>query len=151
MFLNEQGFEIDKNILFQDNQSAIKIELNGKRSSSQKTKHMDNRYFWIKDRLSNERIKVRYCPMEKMIADFFTKPLQGSLFRLFRDIILGFKHISELDNISKKLSSEERVRKDIPLGTVIMDKASEKYTLLKPTVNENNKTITWADAVRRKQ
>ena len=89
--------------------------------------------------------------MEKMIADFFTKPLQGSLFRLFRDIILGFKHISELDNISEKLSSEECVRKDLPLGTVIRDKASEKYTLLKPTVNENNKTITWADVVRRKQ
>ena len=45
MFLQEQGFILKENILYQDNQSAIKIEENGKRSSGQKTKHMDNKYF----------------------------------------------------------------------------------------------------------
>ena len=51
MFPEAQGFLIEENILYQDNQSAIKIEENGKRSSGQKTKHFDTRYFWIKDRL----------------------------------------------------------------------------------------------------
>ena len=74
-------------------QSAIKIEKNRKRSSGQKTKHMDNRYFLIKDCLNTERITVEYCPTGKMIADFFTKPLQGNLFRKFRDLVLGYKHI----------------------------------------------------------
>ena len=32
---------------------------------------MDNRYFWKKDRLINEKIKVKYYPTEKMITDFF--------------------------------------------------------------------------------
>ena len=149
MFLGEQGFEITENILYQDNQSAIKIEENGKRSSGQKTKHMDNRYFWIKDRLNSERIKVRYCPTEKMIADFFTKPLQGNLFRLFRDIILGYKHISELDNIVEKISSEERVEKDITRRTVITENASEKDSSTKSSVAGMNKTVTWADIVRK--
>ena len=81
VFLEAQGFTIEENILFQDNQSAIKIEENGKSSSGQKTKHMDNRYFWIKDRLQYEGIKVEYCPTEKMIVDFFTKPPQGDLFK----------------------------------------------------------------------
>ena len=36
MFLQEQGFILKENILYQDNQSAIKIEKNGKRSSGQK-------------------------------------------------------------------------------------------------------------------
>jgi len=80
MFLEAQSFEIKKNILYQDNQSSIKIEKNGKKSSGQKTKHMDNRYFWIKDRLETEGIEVEYCPTELMIADFFTKPLQGELY-----------------------------------------------------------------------
>ena len=31
-----------------------------------------------------------------MIADFFTKPLQGKLFRKFRDIIMGITHFSTL-------------------------------------------------------
>ena len=72
---------------------------------------MDNRYFWIKDRLSSEGIEVVYCPTEKMVADFFTKPLQGSLFRKFRDIILGYEHISKLHEVMEESLSEERVRK----------------------------------------
>jgi hypothetical protein len=32
-----------------------------------------------------------------MIADFFTKPLQGALFVKFRDIIMGITHFSTLD------------------------------------------------------
>ena len=43
-----------------------------------------------------EGIDVVYCPTAKMLADFFTKPLQGSLFRKFRDVILGYKHIDTL-------------------------------------------------------
>ena len=38
MFLGEQGFILKENILYQDNQSAIKIEENGKRSSGPKNK-----------------------------------------------------------------------------------------------------------------
>ena len=96
MFLEAQGFLLKENILYQDNQSAIKIEENGKKSGGQKTKHMNIRYFFIKDRLKTEGIKVVYCPTGKMIADFFTKPLQGRLFRKFRDVVLGYIHISEL-------------------------------------------------------
>merc|ERR1712113_629732 len=66
MFLEEQGYTIKKNTLYQDNQSSMKIILNGKRSSGTKTKHMDNRFFWIKDRLQSEGIKVEYCPTSKM-------------------------------------------------------------------------------------
>ena len=55
-FLEEQGVNVNTNILYQDNQSAIKIEENGKRSSGQKTKHMNNRYFWTKDRVKRERV-----------------------------------------------------------------------------------------------
>ena len=149
MFLNEQGFNIEENTLYQDNQSAIKIEENGKRSSGQKTKHMDNRHFWIKDRLNNEKIKVKCCPTEKMIADFFTKPLQGNLFRLFRDIILGHKHISELNAIDEKLSSEERVRNDISPRAVITDIAYERETSSKPAVINKEKIVTWADVVKK--
>jgi hypothetical protein len=32
-----------------------------------------------------------YCPTGEMIADFFTKPLQGAQFYKFRDAILGIK------------------------------------------------------------
>jgi hypothetical protein len=31
-----------------------------------------------------------------MLADFFTKPLQGALFTKFRDVLLGYKRIDAL-------------------------------------------------------
>ena len=92
--------------------SSIKIVTNEKRSSGPKTKHMNNRYFWIKDRLTSEGIKVQYCPTERMIADFFTKALQGSLFGKFRDIVLGYKHIATLNEVDGNKLPEERVEKD---------------------------------------
>ena len=32
---------------------------------------------------------MRYCPTEEMIADYFTKPLQGSSFRKMRNSIMN--------------------------------------------------------------
>lgn len=116
MFLDAQGYTLKENIVYQDNMSAMKIAKNGKMSSGQKTKHMNNRYFWIKDRVKSEGITVQYCPTEKMIADFFTKPLQGSLFRKFRDVILGYEHISVLNKIEGNIQAEERVEQNEALA-----------------------------------
>ena len=30
-----------------------------------------------------------YCPTESMVADYFTKPLQGKLFHKLRDMTMG--------------------------------------------------------------
>ena len=111
MFLEQQGITLRTNVLYQDNESAMKLEKNGRMSSGQRTKHMANRYFWIKDRLASEKIDLQHCPTGKMIADFFTKPLQGSLFRKFRDIVLGYKHVSSLSE--EEPLAQERVLEKI--------------------------------------
>ena len=124
MFLQEQGYQIKENILHQDNQSAMKIELNGKQSSGKKTKHMDNRFFWIKDRLKSEGIEVKYCQTAKMIGDFFTKPLSGSQFKLLRDVVMGKLPTSYLENMGSDETStntewtpdQERVRQKDSVG-----------------------------------
>jgi hypothetical protein len=36
---------------------------------------------------------VEYCATEKMLADFFTKPLQGQLFNRARDLIMNTANI----------------------------------------------------------
>ena len=69
--------------------SAIKLESNGRISSGPKTRHIDIRYFFIKDVLEREEIDVQHCPTELMLADFFTKPLQGSKFKKMRAKIMG--------------------------------------------------------------
>ena len=46
--LSNQVFEMDKSILYQDNNNAILLEGNGCKSSSRHTKHINIRYFYIK-------------------------------------------------------------------------------------------------------
>ena len=70
------GNDLEENTLYQNNTSAMKLERNGWDSCGQKSRHIDIRYFWIKDRLKYEKNKLEYCPTELMLADFFTKPLQ---------------------------------------------------------------------------
>jgi hypothetical protein len=88
-FLMAQGYDISENRLYQDNKSSILLEKNGRISSGQRTRHINIRYFFIKDRVDKEEVNIVYCPTEYMIADFFTKPLQGKLFIEFRNKIMG--------------------------------------------------------------
>jgi hypothetical protein len=88
-FLTTQGFKVKDNVVYQDNQSAILLEKNGKASSRCQTRHLDIRYFFLTDRVKRGDLQIEYCPIGDMVADFFTKPLQGSLFRKLRKIILN--------------------------------------------------------------
>ncbi len=97
MFLNAQGYKIKETTLAQDNQSAIKLERNGRASCGQKSRHIDIRSIFLKDRINAEKIEIVYCPTEQMLADFFTKPLQGSLFRKFKQVLMGHAHIKTLE------------------------------------------------------
>jgi len=88
-FIKAQGYHIDDTLVYQDNQSAILLEKNGKQSSGKRTRHMNIRYFFITDRVKKGEMTIRYCPASEMVGDHFTKPLQGVLFRRFRAIIMN--------------------------------------------------------------
>jgi hypothetical protein len=47
--LTAQGFEVKDDIMFQDNQSTIQLEKNGKTSSGHQPHHLDICYFFITD------------------------------------------------------------------------------------------------------
>jgi hypothetical protein len=87
--MEAQGYLVQDNILFQDNKSTILLEKNGKASSSKRTKHINNQYFFITDRVHKGDISLVWCLTGDMIRDFMTKPLQGALFHKFRDQIMG--------------------------------------------------------------
>ncbi len=40
-------------------------------------------------RVASKEVSIQYCPTGKMVADFFTKPLQGTLFQKFRNYIMN--------------------------------------------------------------
>jgi hypothetical protein len=74
-FMEAQGYQVQDNILFQDNKSAILLEKNGKASSSKCTKHINIWYFLITDRVDKGDVSLVWCPTGDMIGDFMTKPL----------------------------------------------------------------------------
>jgi hypothetical protein len=88
-FLGAQGCQTKNTIVYQDNKSAMLLEKNGKSSSSKRTKHMNIRYFFVKDRQEKGEIDIQYCPTDDMIAGYFTKPLQGGKFLHFRNLIMN--------------------------------------------------------------
>ena len=130
-FLEAQGYTSTDTILFQDNKSSILLEENGKASSSKRTRHINIRYYFVTDRIGNNELRVEYCPTKEMIADFFTKPLQGIIFSTFRDFIMNVacgnvkdiaKHRSVLKNTSEDPRSE--------LNTVLGYGAEDGFTLI---------------------
>ena len=89
LFMEAQGYAVKQNILYQDNKSTILLENNGKKSSSQRTRAINIRYFFITDQIEKGNVSVEYCPTKEMDADYMSKPLQGSLFEKFRKRIMG--------------------------------------------------------------
>jgi hypothetical protein len=77
------------NIIYQDNTSSMRLEQNGKESSGKSTHHFDIKYFYVTDLVGRKEVTVEYCPTDEMIADYMTKPLVGSKFKLFRDRIMN--------------------------------------------------------------
>ena len=55
--MESQGYKIENNTLYQDNKSAILMEINGRNSCSGNSRHINIRYFWIKDRVGNEEVQ----------------------------------------------------------------------------------------------
>jgi hypothetical protein len=110
-FHAEQG-QVVESLLHQDNISAMLLEKNGRLSSSKRTKHMHISFFYVVDWVASKDISIQHCPTTKMLADYFTKPLQGCLFLRMRDAIMnldpcspyhsGHRSVLEKDNINEK-------------------------------------------------
>ena len=100
---------IQDNVIYQDNQSAIRLEKNGKRSSSKRKRHIKNRCYLITDMIINQEASVEFCPTFDMIGYHFTKALQGYQFRRFCNIVLGV-HEDDIPayNASGRALIEER-------------------------------------------
>lgn len=73
--------------LYGDNTSALQIAKNP--VCGQRSRHINLRYHFIREKILAKEIVAVYCPTENMVADIFTKPLDKIKFRLFRDMLMG--------------------------------------------------------------
>lgn len=64
LFMEAQGYPISENIIFQDNQSAIKLELRGKQSSGKQMRHLEIRYFFLADQIQKKKLKLNIVQLK---------------------------------------------------------------------------------------
>ena len=92
LFLQGQKYVVDDVYVYQDNESAILLEENEIKSVGKASRHIKIKYFFITDNIRGKEMRVLHCPTWSMMADFFTKPLQGTPFITHRNAILGIRH-----------------------------------------------------------
>jgi hypothetical protein len=63
-------------ILFQDNQATILVIQRGQTFKG-RSKHIDVRYFYIKELIDAGVIRVEYCPTALMLADALSKNMHS--------------------------------------------------------------------------
>jgi hypothetical protein len=79
---SDLGIGDDQIVIFEDNQSSIKLAEN--QNSSGRTKHIDVRYHFVRDNVESGFIKLEHCGTANMTADIFTKALEKISFSKHR-------------------------------------------------------------------
>jgi hypothetical protein len=85
--LTSLGFPQRPIIIHQDNKSTMILSNKGF-ACSKKTRHINIRFFRVKQFIDDFSVVLKYLPTEEMLADILTKPLQGQLFRKFASQLL---------------------------------------------------------------
>ena len=88
-FLVAQGYKVGPAVICQDNMSTMALAARG-HSTSNRTRHIAVRFFWVKDRVDSGELAIEHLPTEDMVADLLTKPLQGEQFLRLRKLLLGW-------------------------------------------------------------
>nr|GEV15924.1 hypothetical protein [Tanacetum cinerariifolium] len=77
--LTDYGFYFDKIPMYCESKAAIAISCNPVQHS--RTKHIDVRYHFIKEKVENGIVELLFVETEYQLADLFTKALSGDRFK----------------------------------------------------------------------
>ena len=144
------------NILWQDNEGAERMAKNGKLSCSSKSRHIAIKLFWITDRVKQGKLDVRHCSTDIMLANFFTKTLQGKKFHMFRRVIMGWDHVDVLkaciegdDGSSMKERVGNNVNRASNVKTLIGEPPGNNIGETSDNnIGETSDKLSWAQIVK---
>ena len=83
------GVDQSPTVIHEDNQPAINIAEN--RLTSQRTKHIDIKYHFIREAIDDGIIKLQYVSTTEQLADILTKILPAPQTVKLRDTIAGLR------------------------------------------------------------
>jgi hypothetical protein len=83
VLLEDLGFtQGEATTIHADNQGCIALSRNP--VSHSRAKHIDIRHHFIRERVENSEVDLKFCSTKDMVADIFTKPLARESFEKFR-------------------------------------------------------------------
>ena len=86
------GYEVDKTTLFGDNKGSLCLAKNPQ--DHQKSKHIEVRYFFIRQKVEENRVKVQYVNTTDQLADLLTKALAAPQHQKLTLAVMGYTHKS---------------------------------------------------------
>nr|GEZ76685.1 retrovirus-related Pol polyprotein from transposon TNT 1-94 [Tanacetum cinerariifolium] len=99
--LTDYGFHFDKIPMYCDSKVAIAISCNPVQHS--RTKHIDVRYHFIKEKVEMGIIKLFFVRTEYQLADLFTKALSEDMFKyLVRRLGMRCLTLEELEVLANE-------------------------------------------------
>ena len=67
----------------------MELEQNRKKSNEKRTKYFNIKLFYITDLINGGETEIKCCPSNKIVADFFTKPIIGENFQNFCKTVMS--------------------------------------------------------------
>jgi hypothetical protein len=87
LLLREIGMPQQCTVIFEDNQPCIHIASNP--VTSERSKHIDVRYLYVREKVHRGEVMLRYLPTGDMVADSLTKNLTRAKVEQFRLQLMG--------------------------------------------------------------
>ena len=78
-----------------DNISAINLAKN--LVAHGKSKHIEMKFHYLREQVSNGRICVEHCKSEDQIADIMTKAVQTEIFKKIRSMMMGLNPLATMN------------------------------------------------------
>lgn len=86
--MGDLGYKQDgATVIYEDNQGCIALSANP--VFHKRTKHIDIRYHFIRERVASGEVELRYIPTEEQLADLLTKALPKPRTITLRDQVMG--------------------------------------------------------------
>jgi hypothetical protein len=114
----ELQWQVDDAVLLGDNKAALYLsEKPGKHS---KTKHIENKYHYVRNLVEQNEVRTEHCSTEEMIADIMTKGLGRIKFQKFREMMQVIPREELLSNETEEtvgvagnsITSNKRTKQD---------------------------------------
>ena len=89
---NDLGFEQrEPTVIHEDNQGCIALTENP--VMHKRTKHIDIRHHFIRERVESGEIVLKYVATQDQLADMLTKPLKRPELERLRSVVMGQKQL----------------------------------------------------------